>query len=482
MIQPLLDINRKKKEDFSMPSDRLVVADGLRVEGVNHKGYGIIPKALMLDRDLSLEAKAIYAYIASFAGAGETAFPGRDKILRDLDISKTRYYKHFDQLKDAGYISVVQENLGGNGHGFQNNVFTLVSVPKKYLSIPLPDRNVSVIRVSGLKACGYGFIPKSVMTDSSITIKAKGLYAYYCSFSGAGDSAMPKKASILYHLGISDDTYVKHNRLLIEKNYIEVVQRYADGRLGLNDYFIVDTPDPLKIQHPENKDAQRGQRPKNTDTQTLQHPDFEDTQVQDTENEDTQKQYTQNWDANINKSKINRKNNQQSDNQQKVPAPQSGMSDMTDDSLLESIISLGNIPEDILKDDDLLERTVHLLTSYDELSRRERYEHLEGGGFAYERFMLFNEALIQMLTPGNEESFGNLKLTSGKVQRRLPRFIETGQGRAGIASLINSASSQYAEGARFTQIRSPLQYMKRCIWEALVNGDIKTEDAIANEK
>ena len=44
--------------------------DILRVEGINCKGYGIIPKAVMLDQRLTIQAKAIYAYFRSFAGAG----------------------------------------------------------------------------------------------------------------------------------------------------------------------------------------------------------------------------------------------------------------------------------------------------------------------------------------------------------------------------------------------------------------------------
>ena len=31
----------------------------LEIEGINFQGYGIIPKAVMLDPDLTLEAKAI---------------------------------------------------------------------------------------------------------------------------------------------------------------------------------------------------------------------------------------------------------------------------------------------------------------------------------------------------------------------------------------------------------------------------------------
>ena len=35
-------------------------------------GYGIIPKVVMRDKNLSIEAKAIYAYLTAFAGDKKT--------------------------------------------------------------------------------------------------------------------------------------------------------------------------------------------------------------------------------------------------------------------------------------------------------------------------------------------------------------------------------------------------------------------------
>ena len=69
--------------------------DLLQVQGRMALGYGIIPKLAMQDQRLTIEAKAIYSYFCSYAGAGTTAFPGRNKILHDLKISKDRYYNHF---------------------------------------------------------------------------------------------------------------------------------------------------------------------------------------------------------------------------------------------------------------------------------------------------------------------------------------------------------------------------------------------------
>ena len=98
--------------------------DILQVQGRMTLGYGIIPKLAMQDQRLTIEAKAIYSYICSFAGAGTSAFPSRNKILYDLKISKDRYYKHFDILKKYGYITVKQESVSSGK--FSRNIYILM--------------------------------------------------------------------------------------------------------------------------------------------------------------------------------------------------------------------------------------------------------------------------------------------------------------------------------------------------------------------
>ena len=100
--------------------------DELRGQGVLAQGYGITPKAVMQDDRLTIEAKAIYAYIASFAGTGTTAFPGKRKMAADLKISEERLYTHRKLLIKYGYITVTQER-GANGT-LGKTVYTLEPV------------------------------------------------------------------------------------------------------------------------------------------------------------------------------------------------------------------------------------------------------------------------------------------------------------------------------------------------------------------
>lgn len=96
----------------------------VKLQGVMAKGYGTIPKVVVQDEDLSIEAKAIYSYIASYAGAGHTAFPSVSITTKHLGISKNRYYKHRKYLEDKGYISI--ERLRTE-NGFSKNIYTLNS-------------------------------------------------------------------------------------------------------------------------------------------------------------------------------------------------------------------------------------------------------------------------------------------------------------------------------------------------------------------
>lgn len=93
---------------------------------IKSKGYGIIYKKVMLDRNLSIEAKAIYSYFCSYAGAGDTAFPSISKIVYDLDISESRYRRHFNLLKKYDYIRVQQVK---EDNKFSHNLYTLVEFP-----------------------------------------------------------------------------------------------------------------------------------------------------------------------------------------------------------------------------------------------------------------------------------------------------------------------------------------------------------------
>jgi len=118
------DLTMDKDRKDIRAADNLI--DILRMEGVNAKGFGTIPKAVMKDKRLSIQAKAIYAYFCSYAGAGNRPFPSRRTITEDLQISINTYHKHLNKLKALDYIRVKQRKKSGV---FTSCIYTIVEKP-----------------------------------------------------------------------------------------------------------------------------------------------------------------------------------------------------------------------------------------------------------------------------------------------------------------------------------------------------------------
>lgn len=297
------------RDEYTLTAENLI--NKLKVEGILFKGFGHIPKFVMSDTDLSIEAKAIYAYFCSFAGAGDCAFPSRNKILYDLNVSKDCYYKHYNKLIDQGYLKVDQQKTIDKETGkakLSYNTYTLIANPKKYsekLEASPGDEKCSRIRIGGMKSQGYGTIAKAPMQDRRISLKAKGIYAYFCSFSGAGDCAFPELENIIWHLQIPKSTYYIHYRSLINTNYITAIQRNIDGRYSINDYYINETP--CEMPSTEKQDADKcientglfpGTENQDTDKYIESSCIIPSTGKQDTEKPYTEKPYIENQDTN----------------------------------------------------------------------------------------------------------------------------------------------------------------------------------------
>lgn len=213
-------------------------ADVLRHEGILAKGYGLLPKYAMLDRDLSLTGKTIYAFLCSLAGNGETAYPSVETIKSYLGIGESAYSARLKELLDAGYI--LREKRREANARFAHNLYTIARCPKGF-------RQEEGASVSGILSAGYGMIPRAVMFDPRLDCKAKGLYAYLAAFTGAGRAAFPERDRILRDLGIANNTYYKYLRQLQALNYITVAQS-RDGRFGGNTFLLNDNPAPERAQ------------------------------------------------------------------------------------------------------------------------------------------------------------------------------------------------------------------------------------------
>lgn len=430
--------------------------DQLKVEGINFKGFGILPKYVMLDPDLSIDAKTIYAYFCSFAGNGSATFPGRDKILSDLPMSKDAYYKHFRQLTDQGYITVEQQG-GKSGAIYGKNIYTLVSNPKKFSEKPEDTKHglaYSRIRFSGLKAAGFGMIPKAVMIDPRLPVKAKGVYAYFCSFTGSGNNAFPKKEKILFHLGIAEKTYYKFYKLLTELNYITAVQRHIDGRLQVNDYYLNDTPNAANAQK-----------------KTVFSCSTQDSKKQDTEKQDTQIQDSKKQDTNKNSSTKNNVLYNHSLNQQPAQPEQiEGARDVIHDISYEvetELLKQKKLPYYFKSDPEKMIAAIHFMVEWDTF-----FPNGYKDGFEQRIYNLFVEALIEMCCADKPMALKGSITTYAKVIDKINQLAKFEDYYVDISEFADPARENYKRAALDQDIRNPMQYMKACIWDAMQTGSI----------
>ena len=94
---------------------------------------------------------------------------------------------------------------------------------------------------------GYGIIYKAVMQDERLSLTAKAIYAYLCSYTGSKGIVFPSRARILGELKLSKNTYYEHLNQLVELDYVVIEKR--KNFLNRNQYVINDNPSSLATEN-----------------------------------------------------------------------------------------------------------------------------------------------------------------------------------------------------------------------------------------
>lgn len=115
-------------------------------EGVKSHGFGVIPKAIMCDKALTINAKALLAYFYSLAASGACAFPDRSVILTSLCISKSTYYDALNLIVERGYVTI-KSRRSQNGR-FTINNYILMDNPQPCPKNPDNGKNEANTKVS----------------------------------------------------------------------------------------------------------------------------------------------------------------------------------------------------------------------------------------------------------------------------------------------------------------------------------------------
>lgn len=143
---------------------------------------------VMRDPELHISAKAIYAYLCTFAGSKKSCYPPRDMICKDLRISKDCFTKHLKQLVSLGYVVVTQEKEKGR---FSHNVYTLPD-----MVLPCPE-NADTVNA------GHGeTVPKNNKSKSNTKSKnnipskdpESGFNVFWAAYPKKKDKEAARKA------------------------------------------------------------------------------------------------------------------------------------------------------------------------------------------------------------------------------------------------------------------------------------------------
>ena len=187
------------------------------------KQYGLVVREILQNKDLSIDAKGLYVYLAARAGNKYTCYPTIATICKDLDICESTFHNLKNELIEHKIISITKTGTGFS----KQNIYNLLIKANK----------------------GYGMVYLDTLTDSSISIKSKAIYGLIASFGGADRLAHPLVKVICKCLKICRNTYFKYVKKLKELEIINIKQVHRDGRFANCYYYFNGNNMPLKHAH-----------------------------------------------------------------------------------------------------------------------------------------------------------------------------------------------------------------------------------------
>jgi len=110
----------------------------------------------------------------------------------------------------------------------------------------------SVIQFEGtIYENGYGLLAQKVMRDKTLPKQSKLIYAYMCSFASVGKNgertAFPSISLQCDELNMSEDTYYRWRKPLIDRGYIKITKQRQEGsKFDRNLYSIIAVPVPIE--------------------------------------------------------------------------------------------------------------------------------------------------------------------------------------------------------------------------------------------
>jgi hypothetical protein len=472
---------------LSQPPNQNIFAISLKNAGIDVKGYGALPKYVMLDPTLDKDAKGLYAYFCTF---GKDIHPSLRTISLALRINTHRVNEAVKLLCEQGYVMKKRQFDA-------SNCYALVSTPKKFGKKPAGkerpyEKAYAAIREGGLKSYGYGKIPSAIFHDGRLEFGSKLIYAFHCVYAGFGKNGkratFPEVDYIREKLdNMSEGTYGKYQRELVKTGYISATQRHDRGKFGVCDYVLNDKPDADsvdmsarrlaigKINESGNKfivnsvttfakgvasgvgavkEALAGAAARTVKkVKTAVKPATKPVSKKST----------------LEETRDILQNNALSGAGRKAALR------ALKDRIADEIDISGRLRHDYSQNRDEMEAAIHYLTEFD--TRK--------GAFSdeYENaaFNLVNEALIEMCLAKQPMTLRGAHVTYAHVIDRLNTFIYRWHSCCYLDKIVVNAMEDYSTGAATTEIKNPLKYMQAVLWTVMQVGDISVQSQIKRD-
>lgn len=133
-----------------------------------HNGYGLVYQNVLRDKRLTIEAKAIYAYLCGFAGTTGSCYPSIELMLDELGISSNRFYKHLKPLVDYGYVSKYRPRKDGTQ--WERTIYTIHS--SAHIRNEDMEKHLSRVENNNVRILDMGNVePKNISSTNNRLFK-----------------------------------------------------------------------------------------------------------------------------------------------------------------------------------------------------------------------------------------------------------------------------------------------------------------------
>lgn len=103
------------------------------------EGFASMPRKVLRAKNLSRNAKCLYALLLDYAWQEDSCFPGQERLAKDLNISVDTVRKDLNELKIFGLISWVQRGLTKTNIYYINSLDTVFSKLPEAVNPQLPE-------------------------------------------------------------------------------------------------------------------------------------------------------------------------------------------------------------------------------------------------------------------------------------------------------------------------------------------------------